>query len=387
MKTINKLFREFAAETGRDIEIYSYDEEKEYKLDFRSLSEFIAGKVADMQNFMMDITHSFRDIPIVAFLSAVSIMSKKNSVLKKLYYGYMDPLIKETAADCSKCGYLVDLSYLARLLRDTRSISLFNETANLRYISSLINEYFENRDLNNNVETGILLENLMIFKRAANKYSEVFNALQNIELMNRNDDPVFRLIYPMIEDKFKESSWDDDLSGLAKRARQYLNNGYYTMAICAIYECYQSFAKKIKVFDNNFRNYLDKSVELNKIFYKYHQALTDTEKSANDSYSNYDKVSIVTKKIMETYFSKGKDTSVLIRKFRRYVTHELDSNPGEAKKVEQNFINISGSVDFKVLKQKLDNAVTEINGMQDLIMKLHTIQAEVKKSLSKKKKT
>lgn len=385
-KGINKLFREFAVETGRDIEIYAYDEEREYKLDFRQLSEFIAGRVADRQNFMMDITHSFRDIPLVAFMSAVSIMSKKNSVLKKLYYGYMDPRIKETSDDGSKSGYLVDLAYLTGLIRDTKSISLFNETANLRYLSSLINEHFDNRDLNNKVETGILLENLMIFKRAATMYSEVFEALQNSELLGIKDDPVFRLIYPMMEDKLKSSTWDDDLSGLAKRAGQYINNGCYTMAICAVYECYQRFAKQIKVFDNNFRSYIDKSAELNQIFNKFHLALIDAFKATNDSMREYDKDSTITKYVMKAYFPQGKNTSFIIRKLRRYVTHELDSKSNEKSEIEHKFYIISGEVNFNGLKQTLNNAVAEIGGLREFIVKLDTLRAEVKKNMPLKKK-
>ena len=192
----------------------------------------------------------------------------------------------------------------------------------------------------------------MIFKRAATMYSEVFEALQNSELLGIKDDPVFRLIYPMMEDKLKSSTWDDDLSGLAKRAGQYINNGCYTMAICAVYECYQRFAKQIKVFDNNFRSYIDKSAELNQIFNKFHLALIDAFKATNDSMREYDKDSTITKYVMKAYFPQGKNTSFIIRKLRRYVTHELDSKSNEKSEIEHKFYIISGEVNFNGLKQK-----------------------------------
>ena len=189
-----------------------------------------------------------------------------------------------------------------------------------------------------------------------------------------------------MEDKLKSSTWDDDLSGLAKRAGQYINNGCYTMAICAVYECYQRFAKQIKVFDNNFRSYIDKSAELNQIFNKFHLALIDAFKATNDSMREYDKDSTITKYVMKAYLNKKKNTPFIIRKLRRYVTHELDSKSNEKSEIEHKFYIISGEVNFNGLKQTLNNAVAEIGGLREFIVKLDTLRAEVKKSMPLKKK-
>ena len=122
------------------------------------------------------------------------------------------------------------------------------------------------------------------------------------------------------------------------------------------------------------------------IFNKFHLALIDAFKATNDSMREYDKDSTITSYVMKAYFPQGKNTSFIIRKLRRYVTHELDSKSNEKSEIEHKFYIISGEVNFNGLKQTLNNAVAEIGGLREFIVKLDTLRAEVKKSMPLKKK-
>ena len=314
---INHLFSIHKESLGLEVQIFIYDESSAINNDYEDLAKFIKGQLQEQQDFYMEITHSYRIIPIISLLTSYAVSIIKNSKLLKLYYGYTTANFAHSSNQVQS-GNIVDLSYLLSLYQSVQDITSFAQTMNLQYLLPTLKEFFgEENNIVKNISQAVNLENATYFQSSYKKYQEVIKDFTH--LSNSQVNPIYKLIEPMILEKIKSFTWNDNnIESLEERVRFYVKYQYYANAFFLLYEIYKNFSKQIRKLNSNFENSSSSFQELFKPF--HNQINQHKEKDLSDK-GNYEKDSILAKSLCKIALPKG-NAYPDIQKIRRYLTNE-----------------------------------------------------------------
>lgn len=105
--------------------------ESEYWQIFQAISDCVEEK----DEFVFDITHGFRSIPLLAFLASAYLRSAKSMQLRHVLYGAYEA---KTGAPGEERAPVFDLAPFLTLLDWTHAASYFEKTGDAKPLSSLI---------------------------------------------------------------------------------------------------------------------------------------------------------------------------------------------------------------------------------------------------------
>ena len=380
VEEINNTFAKYKEILQLNVEIYAYDEQNEYKVNFKNLNNFIFNKVEYGQDFYMDITHSFRDIPIISLLAAYSIQTVKQANLLKLYYGYIDPTAEENSKDS---GYLVDLSYLLSLFDDAQNISSFAESSNVKYIiPTIIKFYHNNPELIQNLTDAATYESSYIFKKSIKLYQLVLEELKT----NKIEDPIYSLIYPTLINSLESYLWEDNIGGFRRRAKFYAQEDYLAQAIFAVYQAYQELF--IKYTELHLDQRVD-SIKESTLKSKVTDLLASVDQNYQERVDSYQKncgraptrnscKAMLVISLVDTLLGSYKNQYSYIRKIRKYISGEMSEQ--QIKDFEKDFFDFDHSYNSKRIFKIINKSLEEVKELTNTVKNLND---EIKKAKGK----
>ncbi len=314
---INSLFERHKKTLGQYIEIFGYDDIYSNQNSYEELRTFLTSSIAPGQDFIVDITHSFRSIPIVAFLTLFSVTALKGSKLKHLWY---------SLPHGKNCGKLLDLTYLANMISDSMSVGLFSGSEDPGYLLPLLNRYLpEQSELYKCISEGSKAEKMLYFSTAQKSYKQALEIISSIDLSSK--DKLLNMIFP-----FFEKNLQNVKSELFSKAVSFCKKGRYSMAICALYEAYNSFAeklnknseiKKVDWMDASLYDYTDLVDSMVKDECEYISELPEKHRSGKKR-----KMDAKMRKYGEIVENSSRMIHInsnfdLIKRLRRYITSEI----------------------------------------------------------------
>lgn len=372
VKKINSLFLKYKSTLKVDVQIYAYDEKEEYKCNFSNIVNFINAKISNYQSFLMDITHSFRDIPLVALLSSILVSSGKKAKLEKLYYGYVDPNIRNLDNNNIYDGYLVDLSYLVDMIFESKNVSMFGDSANLKYLKSIFERTFsDNSEILNKIIEAYSFENSMLFQLSGDYYKDILDFVRTYDNVE-NLDPIYKLIKPLFDEKLEKCVWENNILGLKNRADFYLKNGFFSHAICAIYESYKKFTDELLILDKSYFNVYEK---FSIAFKDYHNYIA-TKKYFGIEMSKYEKKSRIASDILKYSMKENSNLWDDLKELRRFITNEISNN--KIKDFEKNFLMLNSKITLDVIEKKLAKIINGASQLNYILNKFKKVVEEEK---------
>ena len=368
---INRLFERHREALQQNIEIFGYEDNGSNQNSYEELRGFMADSISPGQHFSVDITHSYRSMPIVAFLTLFSVMELKGSQLDRLWYTY-------DRRDGSGTGKLLDLSYLTDLINDSMAVGLFNESQDPGYLLPLLERHLPDQtELCECIREGAEAEKMLYFSAARKRYSRALEIISALELSS--DNKLLEMIFP-----FFEKNLQNVKSELFSKATWFCDKYRYSMSICALYEAYNCFAKelyeksgfsKLDPMDSNLYRYSDLLEAMFKTEVDYWFELPEYERSDGrvDMHVRQHRYSAIVC-AARRMISDG-DSFEIIKKLRRYITSETKEKPNvsfnEARvdvfnKKEQSIYLKNGVLSISDLENTIREAAAELKKLNKL---------------------
>lgn len=365
---INRLFERHREALQQNIEIFGYEDTGSSQNSYEELRSFMADSISPGQHFSVDITHSYRSMPIVAFLTLFSVMELKGSKLDRLWYTY-------DRRDGSGTGKLLDLSYLADLINDSMAVGLFNESQDPGYLLPLLERHLPDQtELCECIRKGSEAEKMLYFSAAVKSYGRALEIISTLDLSSDNKLP--GMIFPFFEKNLQNAK-----SELFSRAAGFCDRYRYSMSICALYEAYNSFAeelygksgfRKLDPWDPDLYRYSDLLDAMFKTEGEYRSELSETERSDGraDMHVRQHRYSAIVRAARRLISVSDSDSFDIIKKLRRYITSEIDANLK------------NGVLDIAALEETIKDAADELRQLNRLkneffeVVKIFSLYAE-----------
>lgn len=174
MAEINRLFERHGAALQQNIEIFGYEDTEANQNSYEELRAFMVDSITHGQHICVDITHSYRSMPIVAFLTLFSVMVLKGSKIDRLWYSF-------DRKDGTGTGKLLDLSYLTDMIIDSMAVGLFNESQDPGYLLPLLERHLSDQtELCECIRKGSEAEKMLYFSAAQKSYSRALEILSTL---------------------------------------------------------------------------------------------------------------------------------------------------------------------------------------------------------------
>lgn len=172
------------------------------------LFEQIFDIIDENDELYIDITHSFRSIPLVSLIIANYAKTIKNAKIKKLLYGNFEQLDKTTNK-----APIVDITSLANLLDWTTSVESFLRTGNPTQIQQLTKERLaqnfkdvELKEINRLTDKLVELNENMVTSRGTTfepVLQEIDHILQDVKDITSSKLPQMTKLFEKIEQKME----------------------------------------------------------------------------------------------------------------------------------------------------------------------------------------
>lgn len=227
LKKINDLL-------NMQIVICTVNEESHTKYDYYKIFNFLYLNISNNSFVDMDITHCFRQFPIIMYSAMLLLREIKNLNIEHVYYGNIVPhsiakcegldevkllmkvlrgsdtadndLVFNQVADAildilakydekPTNGSIYDFKSLLALSDNALSIGEFEKTGNINYLIPLFNNY---QDIQHKLEGASLYEDICLFDYCRDLFAEVVDFVKNCE------DPIISKLKQQIIDKL---SW------------------------------------------------------------------------------------------------------------------------------------------------------------------------------------
>lgn len=183
----------------------------------------------DAQEFMIDVTNSFRDIPMRFLMSITYIEKATNAVLKNLYYGKIHPKEGQTHLE----GSVVDLIRDFRMQELSYELMHFNSTLRIAN-PNVFNNY--DSDLKEYIQCLNGLNKVIEFCEFNKSLQAIRNIVeQSSRILNKSKDGKYEVLVPFVR-SIKEKFVDVNKQAILelkqeKLIRILLEHGLYQIAI------------------------------------------------------------------------------------------------------------------------------------------------------------
>ena len=268
----------------------------------------ITEELEDGDKIYLDITHSFRSIPLFMYLMMdfIQNLQSKQIELSGLYYGMLD-IMRELDGDYAP---VIDYKPLFEISKWIRGVYDFTSYGN----GYIISELTDDEDLANRINRVSNLININYIKELRTQIGKLYDQLQDTELKNLK---VFNYIVPNLEEflnRFKDIQ--EDWKFQLEISKWFYENNKYGNAyislvesiltyVCEFYDLdftdfYNRKLVKVLVADNNIRRKHKDSNKLISLMNRFskvniirravsHGSLSESPRVSQQDIDNYEK--------------------------------------------------------------------------------------------------
>lgn len=245
---LNELTPQIAEYLGCNVKCliisYARDEQEQVHLLQR-----IAEQLNDNDVISLDVTHSFRHLPMLALVASRFLKNIKNIQTKKIYYGAWE------MRDKNELSPVVELDGLLKMLDWVDALSVYNHNGNYQVFSPL----FERE---NGKEQAKLLNDAAFFENT-NQVHKAYAPLATFRRLPELDSPFTQLFADELQKRTQWATGQDFGERQLKMAEFYLNKADYLRASVLLQEAWIS--KMVKFGDkSNFNTREDAQTEFKK---------------------------------------------------------------------------------------------------------------------------
>lgn len=230
---LNELTPQIAESLGCDVKCmlisYARDEQEQVHLLQR-----IAEQLNDNDTISLDVTYSFRHLPMLALVASRFLKNIKNIQTQKIYYG---------AFEMTENGQtpVVELDGLLKMLDWVDALSVYNHNGNYQVFSPL----FERE---NGKEQAKLLNEAAFFENT-NQVHKAYAPLATFRRLPELDSPFTQLFADELQKRTRWATGQDFGERQLKMAEFYLNKADYLRASILLQEAWIS--KMVKFGDKS----------------------------------------------------------------------------------------------------------------------------------------
>lgn len=230
---LNELTPQIAEYLGCNVKCmlisYARDEQEQVHLLQR-----IAEQLNDNDAISLDVTHSFRHLPMLALVASRFLKNIKNIQTKKIYYGALEMTENNQTP-------VVELDGLLKMLDWVDALSVYNHNGNYQVFSPL----FERE---NGKEQAKLLNEAAFFENT-NQVHKAYAPLATFRRLPELDSPFTQLFADELQKRTQWATGQDFGERQLKMAEFYLNKADYLRASVLLQEAWIS--KMVKFGDKS----------------------------------------------------------------------------------------------------------------------------------------
>lgn len=197
-----------------------------------ALLHSIARELDENSKLSLDITHSFRHLPMLALVAARFLKRTKNVYTKHIYYGAREMMEQTNVAP------VLDLNGLLSMLDWVDALSAYEQSDNYATFSPLLDNQYATL-----LKKAAFFENINQVHNARSPLTKFQEALQ----ANRIDDSFISLIQEDLNQRIQWANGSSQYIHQVSLAKRNLANGDYLQASIRAYEAWIS---KVLGFNN-----------------------------------------------------------------------------------------------------------------------------------------
>ncbi len=185
-----------------------------------SILKILDNLLSDNEQVVMDVTHGFRHLPLIAMVAARYLQTTKNVQIQHIYYGFYSTEAKESE--------VLELTGLLDMLSWVSALETFDKDGDYAVFAPLLVNIGLEQQVADELKSASHLERLFNASAASNKLKQV---MPKLEELRNTQSPLFSLFYQSLADRlswYKKSSLGLQEQDLAEK---YLRRNDYVRAV------------------------------------------------------------------------------------------------------------------------------------------------------------
>ena len=281
LKKLNVFFKEIKDRLGAEIVLAATGDSISDPAVQESIVSVLADNVRSYDRVSLDITHSYRIIPILSICALLYLTAVKRIRVEHIFYGdvpmetdfnvlnglkkaqlpddetfarvsgEISAILEDVSGADNLTGTVYDMRNLHKLVEYSAAINQYNATGNPEFLRPLIKIELRKKDFKSYVDfiNGVILDNVSMFRESAKYLNPVLEKLEQ-----GIDDPLLRTLK---NDLLRSLQWVRELSDeksdflirlLLQKAETALSNHNYIFCYMAAREAMRKIAAKELTF-------------------------------------------------------------------------------------------------------------------------------------------